>query len=72
MRDDALTPAFLDEAERHVAEAEFSFGPMRAASRVDVGTRGIWAVAGLVSVTLVGVAAIVWASTGPARRRASK
>jgi hypothetical protein len=55
--------------DRHRASAEFELGPLRAKADVDVSTSGILAITGLVGVILAGVAGIVWASLGPARRR---
>ena len=56
--------------QRHAAEAELKLGTFCATAKVDIGTRGLVAVAGLIGVVLAGAAAIVWAATGPARARA--
>jgi hypothetical protein len=61
----------LEPPQRHRAKAELKLGGFCAKAKIDIGTRGLLAVTGLVGVILGGTAAIVWAATGPGRRRAA-
>jgi hypothetical protein len=62
----------LEPPRRHRAEADVKLGGFSATAKIDIGTSGLLAVGGLVGVILGGTAAIVWAATGPARRRAAR
>jgi hypothetical protein len=46
--------------DRHVAKARIAVGPFSAEAEASISTRGLLAVAGLVSSILIAVVPIIW------------